>query len=525
MRRPVDTLVCQGYPQAPRIFGVRSRCGFGRAEWWRRVSRQDASNPRSRAGLTRRQFLARSGSFAFSSSALVSLLAACGQAPQQPPAQPPAEPTSAVPDATAGRPTEAGGPLAPFVAQPTGPVELRWVAQKHPALDYAFERLQVWAQQRGNVKLVPAPISYEVLVDRLSEELVLPSPNVDITWHNDDWGQLWGQHLEPLDDIPAIREKTDRRMYEPFWIWSGNITGIPFLETLQTFFIRKDLIAEKDVVEWSWKDMTERLTRLQADGKVKWGYVGGMKYPHTWFTWLWSVWGNNSDLYLPKYERDNTVLKQNGWKSGLTEKGWLETAEFWHDAIHTNKMSPPGLPGFTRTDADAMFMGGEAAMTNNDSPLWSDYNNPQKSKVAEKVGLAGFPVGPSGDQRTAHRAPLGFAIPKNIPPEKKGLAKEAVAWLLTDDETQTQLWKKTGGVPANLDVQKKLKASDELFNKLAAVTIEAPKLVLPAYYFPQWPQAHATLSDALSRYITGEKAAAGQIFEETARALQHLPQI
>ena len=163
-------------------------------------------------------------------------------------------------------------------------------------------------------------------------------------------------------------------------------------------------------------------------------------------------------------------------------------------------------------------------MTNNDSPLWGDYTNPQKSKVADNVGFAGFPVGPSGDRRTGHRAPWGFAIPKAISPEKKALAKEAVGWLLTDEESQTQLWKKTGGVPPNLDVQKKLRDTDELFNKLMRVTNDAPKAILPAYYFPQWPQANSTLSDILGRYMTGEKGAAPKILEELAAALEKVPQ-
>lgn len=494
------------------------------------MSRQYLTGEGARADMTRRQFLMRSGLFVFSGSAFVSLLSACGEPPQ---AQEPAAPKTDAKPTEAAKPAAPGAPAAPAAAptqapaaaKPSGPVELRFIAQKHPALDYAFERLQVWAQQKGNVKVIPAPISYEVFVDKLSAELLLPQPNVDITWHNDDWGQLWGQYLEPLDDIKAIREKTHKLMYDPFWMWEGKITGLPWLETLQTLFIRKDLIPEDEVLEWSWKDMVARLTKLQADGKVKWGFVGGMKYPHTWFTWLWTAWSNNADLYLPKFERDNNVLKQNGWKSGLTEQSWVETAEFWWDAVQTNKISPPGLPGYTRTDADAIFMAGDAAATNNDSPLWGDYNNPQKSKIADKVGFAGFAVGPSGDKRPAYRAPWGFAIPKNIPPEKKAAAKEALTFLLTDEESQTQLWKKTGGVPPNLDVQKKLRETDQLFNKLVKVTIDAPKIVLPAYYFPQWPQAHSTLSDALGKYMAGDKGDAAKIFEETAIALQKIPQV
>ena len=468
-----------------------------------------ASRPGSR--LSRRRLLQLTLLGAAGTAA--SLLGACQPAPAAQPTAPPPPPS-----------TPGGAPTAPPAAKPARVLELRWAAQKHPALDFAFERAQVWAQQTGKARVVQAPISYEVFVDKLSAELLLDHPNVDITWYNDDWGQLWGQHLEPVDDIKAIREKTHKTMYDPFWIWDGKLTGVPFLETLQTFFIRKDLIDEKEVLEWDWNEFVERAKAAQQTGQVKWGFVGGMKYPHTWFTWLWAVWSNNCDIYLPKYERDNKVLEQNGWKSGLREHCWIETAQFWWDNINTHKISPPGMPGYTRTDADAIFMAGDAAIINQDSPLYGDYTNPQKSKIHDKVGFAGFPVGPSGDQRTGHRAPWGFAIPKNAEPEKKAVAKELLEWLLVDEETQTQLWKKTGGVPPNLDVQKKLADTDETFNRLVQVTgIGAPKVVLPAYYFPQWPQAHSTLSDALGKVITSRPEDWPRIFEETAAQLEKIP--
>ena len=48
--------------------------------------------------------------------------------------------------------------------------------------------------------------------------------------------------------------------------------------------------------------------KLQADNKVKFGYVGAMSMNNTWFTWFWSMWGNNCDVLMPFYERDNKVL-------------------------------------------------------------------------------------------------------------------------------------------------------------------------------------------------------------------------
>lgn len=413
----------------------------------------------------------------------------------------------------------------PAKLQGNEPVELRWAAQKHPALDLAFERLQVWAEQTGKARIIQAPISYEVFVEKLSAELLLDNPSVDITWHNDDWGTLWGQYLEPLDALESVvREKADANLYDPYWIWDGKLTGLPWVQTLQTFFIRTDLIAPEEVIEWTWSDMVERLGRLQQDGKVKWGFVGGMNYPHTYFTWLWSIWANNTDIYLPAYERNNDILSENGWKSGLREENWVEVANFWWDNIFTHKLSPPGMPGYSRTDADAIFMAGNAAMINNDTTLYGEYTDPEKSKVADRVGFAGFPMGPSADKRIGHQASWGFAIPKNVDAERKEVAKEALEWLFTDEESQRLIWTETGGLPTNRDVVQELQGSDELFAEVTNVTIDAPRLVLPSYYFAQWPQAHSTLSDGLNGLVTGDREDIPSKLQELAQVLEEIPE-
>lgn len=129
------------------------------------------------------------------------------------------------------------------------PVELRFIAQKHPALDLAFKRLQVWALRTGKARIVPAPISYEVYLEKMSAELLLDRPNAEIIWHNDDWGALWDPYLEPLDEIKSVViRKADKNLYSPFWFWGGRLTAVPWVQTIGTIFIRKDLIPESEAL-------------------------------------------------------------------------------------------------------------------------------------------------------------------------------------------------------------------------------------------------------------------------------------
>ncbi|OYY58789.1 MAG: ABC transporter substrate-binding protein, partial [Rhizobiales bacterium 35-66-30] len=111
----------------------------------------------------------------------------------------------------------------------------------------------------------------------------------------------------------------------------------------------------------TWDDLVKVSQKLQKEGKVKWGYVGGMTFTNTFFSFWWSLWNNNCDVYAPAYERDNAVLSKNGWKPMTADACQVQTAEFWWDALHKNNISPPGMSTYSRDEANAIFQAGDAA--------------------------------------------------------------------------------------------------------------------------------------------------------------------
>jgi spermidine/putrescine-binding protein len=289
-----------------------------------------------------------------------------------------------------------------------------------------------------------------------------------------------------------------------------------------TFFYRTDLVKENEDPR-TWAELVQVSQRLQKEGKVKWGFVGGMKYPHSWFTFFWSIWDNGGDLFLPLHERDNAKLAANGWKPGITEPQVVQAVEWWWDNIRTNKIVPPGLPTYTRTDANAIFMAGDAAFTMADTTFYGEFNNPQKSKVAGKISVAPFMMGPSAKFKSiAWRDPWGWAIPKSIAPEKKKLAKEALNWITLNKEAQIDLWKQTGGVPPNEEVQKELMKDDPLFRKVIAATSGADVLIHGAMYFARWPEVYATLADYLVRAVTGPRDNIKKTLEEASQKMHEI---
>src|SRR2546427_10773523 len=69
----------------------------------------------------------------------------------------------------------------------------------HPIMESSIKILQKWAKKAG-VDIASTTIAYAIYLPKITQILTTNSPQCDIIWHNDDWGQLWKQHLVTTDD-------------------------------------------------------------------------------------------------------------------------------------------------------------------------------------------------------------------------------------------------------------------------------------------------------------------------------------
>src|SRR6478609_1171303 len=367
--------------------------------------------------------------------------------------------------------------------------ELRIGYQPSPIQDASIAMFEAWGAKNG-VKIVKVPNSYGVYVEKMTASLTSNSDQYDVIWHNDDWGQTWAHLLEPTDDVEA-NKFAEKWGMSPivFGNAQGQNTVVPMGQTFSVFFYRSDLVKPEDVP----KTLAELVTaskKLQADGKVKFGYVGGMSMNNSWFSWFWSMWGNNCDVLLPPYESDNEKLAAAGWKSGM--------------------------PAYDRNEAYAVFMSGDAAFTVADSLWWGTFNDPAKSKIAGKVAATRFPLGPNRARQFAWDDIWGWAIPKSIAPERKKAAKEMLEAMMVDKEGQKKLFKATGAPPPNTEFWAELAAEDSFMKLLKESVLDSPDKVRGAYYFPQWPAVHKAFNDTVTRAVTGKREDIAKVLAEGA---------
>jgi ABC-type glycerol-3-phosphate transport system substrate-binding protein len=380
--------------------------------------------------------------------------------------------------------------------------ELKVGYMKNPIQDASLEIMQKWAKAHG-VKLTPVPMAYSVFMEKVTSTLTSGADQFDVIWHNDDWGQLWKKWLDTTDDVKGI-ENADEWPLLAFWNDEKKLTVVPMVHTVGTFFYRTDLVKPEEVPK-TFAELVSVSQRIQKEGKVKWGYVGGMSMNNTWFSLWWTMWSNQCDILKPLFERDNEKLRAANFEPAVTEPCHREIVEFWWDAINTHKISPPGMTAYGRNEANAIFMAGDAAFTLVDSTHFGEFNDPKRSKAAGKIGMAPFPMGPRAQKPTSWNEIWGWGIPKGVPAERKKLAKEMLSAIMSDEAGQIEMWKKTGGPPPNVKLWPKLAAEDKDFAALKHAVFDQKPITHSAYYFAEWPAVHKAYSDMAIEALSGKR--------------------
>lgn len=395
--------------------------------------------------------------------------------------------------------------------------EIKVGYMKNPIQDASLDMMEKWANA-NNVKLTRVPMAYSVFMEKVTTTLTSGNDQFDIIWHNDDWGQLWKKWVETTDDIKGM-ENVDQWPLDAFWNDDKKMTVVPMAHTVGTFFYRKDLIKPEEVPK-TFAELVSVSQRLQKEGKTKWGYVGGMSMNNTWFSFWWTTWANKCDILMPMFERNNDKLKAGKLEAAITQPCHQQVVEYWWDAINTHKISPPGMTAYGRNEANAIFMAGDAAFTLVDSTHFGEFNDPKRSKIVGKVGMAPFPVGPNADKPTSWNEIWGWAIPKGSPPEKKKISKDMLSAMMGDETGQIEMWKKTGGPPPNIKLWPKIAAQDDDFKALMNAVFDQKPITHSAYYFPEWPAVHKAYSDTVIAAMGGKREDIAKVLAEGAPKIQ-----
>jgi multiple sugar transport system substrate-binding protein len=162
----------------------------------------------------------------------------------------------------------------------------------------------------------------------------------------------------------------------------GTISAVPCFMDVLIFFYRKDVFQENGLRPPKTMAELEEVAKKLHHPPSLFGVVyRGLKNSNA-ATWDGMLYNQGGD-----------ILTKDG-KANLTSKEALATTDYYARLLRT--YAPPGVVNFDWYECSSAFSQGQIAMYYDGVNFANIWEDPEKSKVAGKVGYAVFPKGPGG---------------------------------------------------------------------------------------------------------------------------------
>jgi len=304
-----------------------------------------------------------------------------------------------------------------------GPVSaaetIRFVAANHPFHDVIRPLIPEFEKETG-IRVIVENYEENQLNQKLTVEFTSGLSTVDVfmtrplqegrLFFKNNWYESLNSYLDAQtpavwnwDDFP---ESTKQAV-----TIDGQIYAVPIATEWHTLFYRKDLFAEANLQPPTTFDelvaAAEKLHNPDAGicGIVLRGQRGAAV---TQFSSC--LYGFGGDFI------------QDG-KCMIDSPEAIEAFKFYGKLLHA--YGPPGVTNMSWPQAQALFASGNAAMWADASVLIAGIIDPDKSVVADEVGVAVFPAGPAG-RRPYMVVPWGISV--GAQSQNKAAAWEFILW-------------------------------------------------------------------------------------------------
>ena len=285
----------------------------------------------------------------------------------------------------------AGVVFASGSSEQTQSKELRFVAANHPFTDVIKTLIPEYEKQTGT-KVTLESYEENQLTQKLTVEFASGSSSIDVFMTRPlQEGKLFAKnkYYEFLDSY--LKNKTDAS-----WDWKdfpastvnavtfdNQIYSVPIVTEWETLFYRKDLFQQAGIaVPKNLDELFAAAKALNNPSKEVFGIVsrGQRGAAVTQFSsYLYNLGGD---------------FITNGHASFNSPEA-VKAFAFYGQML--GQYGPPGVTNMSWPQAQALFASGKVAMWTDASTLIAGLLDPAKSQVADKFGVAPFPVGPAGN--------------------------------------------------------------------------------------------------------------------------------
>jgi len=355
-----------------------------------------------------------------------------------------------------------------------------------PFADATAELVAAFNRDHPGIELSVSrgPLETEAMSDLAISSLLLGSSPydlllMDVTWTPKYAAAGWLEPLEPwLGDDALADLAPGAELGNAF---AGHLWRFPLVADMGLLFWRTDLMEAPPRTPAELETISRR---LQAEGKVPWGYVWeGKQYEGlscVMVEMLRSFGGRWLDQNQPELSSP-AAIEATAWLNHLVEAG----------------ITPPTVTNMAEPEALQAFQAGDAAFMRNWPYAWAELNRAE-SPLRGKVGITTM-VSQPGEAHAATQGSWGLALLASSRHQQAAI--EALRFL-TSEEAQKQLNLRWGYTPTRLSV-----FEDPELLAANPVLAELEQALSAAVLRPLTP-IYAQLSDLLYRemnaVITGE---------------------
>lgn len=342
--------------------------------------------------------------------------------------------------------------LGPFVTgcgstgSSSGEVTLQFAAGLDQTGELVSEINLFNEQNRGKIKVdyLELPMvtndQYTKVVSSLRSRSATPDiVHLDTIWPAQFAGSGW---LAPLNDYASAD------YLQQFWPSAqtvgeidGQVYGIQRFMDIGLLYYRTDLLDKYaqgtlPTTRDAFETLAKEIATAEAGNGIKQPYlIAGKKIEAIVCEWLEFIWGDGGTIGEP-----GSLVVNN-------DKG-VAALQYFQDLIYSKKMVPQGTNTYAPADILNLFANGDAPFMRNWTFAHAVANNPETSKIVDKVGIA--PLIPTAGN-TGYGCTGGWVLGINARSRYKDQAWTFIDYMLSK-ETQTSLVKNAGLISSRPDV-------------------------------------------------------------------------
>ncbi len=372
-----------------------------------------------------------------------------------------------------------------------------------PMYDPLYDTIPAFTKATGREVEVVVRLPHPELNAWVAREFGAGEPAIDLLSTHTKYAPSQAQWLMPLDSVVDARTLDDLlpRPLELSRI-DGQLLQVPRNVDVRLLHYRRDLI---DAPPETWTELADVASALTTATRA------GFLFP-----------GRDSGLFGTFYEllvsAGGELFDDDLGPAFESEEGrWA--ANFIVDLHHVRRVTPRALPQWHYDEISAEFRAGRAAMVADWPGSYHLYRNAGTCAVADSVGLAPLPAGPSG-ARAAYAGCHSFAIPRTARDPDGGA--ELLRHLLSFDAQLSEA--REGAIPCRRSALDRARGDDSgdpvtaarwhLLEWMERVMIMPPRLAV-------YPRCEDAVWRALQEAMRGN----GTVEWALAHAAEHVRRI